>query len=138
MLFYYNLVKDVDVNIRTVDGILNMEGTKYVFSLEKIKVLFKDEKEIILKTNKKNTSRSYTPLELLCYLSALSQELRNGLSYVVKNVDMIEERKIKYINVCNKLFKYEKQFEYLKDKIWDSLSEEEREEINNNIIPIDM
>lgn len=133
-MLHYNLVKDVDTNIRTIDEILNMEATKYVFKIGRIKVLFNDIEEVILKTNKRISNRSYNLLGLLSYLSELSRELRDQLSYIIKNVEMSEERKCKYANGFKKLFIYEKQFEYLKDTIWDSLSEKEREEVNSMIL----
>lgn len=133
-MLHYSLVKDVDTNIRTIDEILNMEATKYVFKIGRIKILFKDEEEVILKTNRRITSRSYIPLELLSYLSKLSRELRDQLSYIMKNVEMNEERRCKYANGFKKLFIYEKQFEYLQDNIWDSLSKKEKDEIDEKYI----
>ncbi|MBO3398576.1 hypothetical protein [Clostridium perfringens] len=135
-MLHYSLVKDVNTNIRTIDEILNMEATKYVFKIGRIKVLFNDVEEVILKTNKRISNRSYNPLGLLSYLSELSRELRDQISYVMKNVVMSEERKNKYKNGFKKLFIYEKQFEYLQDNIWNSLSKEEKNKIAENCVII--
>lgn len=135
-MLHYSLVKDVNTNIRTIDEILNMEATKYVFKIGRIKVLFNDVEEVILKTNKRISNRSYNPLGLLSYLSELSRELRDQISYVMKNVVMSEERKGKYANGFKKLFIYEKQFEYLQDNIWNSLSKEEKNKVAENCIII--
>ena len=135
-MLHYSLAKDVDTNIRTIDEILNMEATKYVFKIGRIKVLFNDVEEVILKTNKRISNRSYNSLGLLSYLSKLSRELRDQLSYIMKNVEMNEERRCKYANGFKKLFIYEKQFEYLQDNIWGSLSKKEKDEIDENCIII--
>lgn len=135
-MLHYSIAKDVDTNIRTIDEILNMEATKYVFKIGRIKVLFNDVEEVILKTNKRISNRSYNPLGLLSYLSELSRELRDQISYVMKNVVMSEERKNKYKNGFKKLFIYEKQFEYLQDNIWNSLSKEEKNKIAENCVII--